>query len=81
MVKFYDAYSKDETLYILKEGKSGEVASEIEMPRQLDSNSEYRSAADYFPHYPDTSHVGIMVVKAENCEKGKSDGKDFDSGD
>ena len=79
VVKFYDAYSKDETLYILKEGKSGEVASEIEMPRQLDSNSEYRSAADYFPHYPDTSHVGIMVVKAENCEKGKSDGKDFDS--
>lgn len=79
VVKFYDAYSKDETLYILKEGKSGEVVSEIEMPRQLDSNSEYRSAADYFPHYPDTSHVGIMVVKAENCEKGKSDGKDFDS--
>lgn len=79
IVKFYNGYSKDETLYILREGADSEVAAEIEMPRQLDSNSSFRSAADYFPHYPKSTHVGLMVVKAEITRKGDAEGKDFDS--
>ena len=91
-VRFYDAYSKDETVYLLENEKehpeqreglylAGErkVIAEIHMPRQLESRSECRSAADYFPEYPYTSRLGVMVVKAEVCNEEPERGKDFES--
>lgn len=91
-VRFYDAYSKDETVYILEnekehpERKDGlylagkrKVIASIFMPRQLESRSECRSAADYFPEYPYTSRLGVLVVKAEVCNEAPERGKDFES--
>lgn len=74
VVKFYEAYSENDTIYILENYK---VIGSFPMPRQLHKGSQYRSAADYFPAAPYTSRIGMLVVKVFDKRAGEFEPTDF----
>ncbi len=74
VVKFYEAYSENDTIYILENYK---VIGSFPMPRQLHKGSQYRSAADYFHAAPYTSRIGMLVVKVFDKRAGEFEPTDF----
>lgn len=94
VVKFYDAYSKDDEIVVLEnytedppDSSSKLGLAEIDgrntlcrfpMPRQQEKGSGYLCAADYFPKAPYTSKIGLIVVKVEDKRAGEFAPTDFE---
>lgn len=91
VVNFYDAFSKEEEVFILENGpqeaekKDGlhlqqgrKPIVSFRFPRQQQKGSGYRCIADYFPEAPYTSKAGFIVIKAEDTKAGKLGHKEFD---